>query len=136
MHIKFRGSFQGAFGAVAEKKSLVPATLDVTCTKFGKRIGNMTAAFSSALDTSVGLIFIYNKHSYFFQHPELFRWFKDFVGVKEGVSQPEPAPSPLPQPRQERITGDAAMEIGQTSSYCLLNSTDIYTVPVSVLLLS
>jgi hypothetical protein len=48
------------------------------------------------------------------QHPELFRWFKDFVGFKEGLSQPEPAPSPLlPQPRQERITGDAAMEIGQ-----------------------
>ncbi len=49
----------------------------------------------------------------FFQHPELFRWFKDFVGFKEGTSQPEPVPSPLPQPRQERVTGDAAMEIGQ-----------------------
>lgn len=47
-----------------------------------------------------------------FQHPELFRWFKDFVGFKEGAMQPEPAPSPLPQPRQERISGDAAMEIG------------------------
>ena len=32
------------------------------------------------------------------------------------MAQPEPAPSPLllPQPRQERITGDAAMEIGMS----------------------
>ena len=60
---------------------------------------------------TINLIYTY---CLYFQHPELFRWFKDFVGFKEGVAQPEPAPSPLllPQPRQERITGDAAMEIG------------------------
>ena len=65
----------------------------------------------------------------FFQNPDLLRWFKDFVGFKDaggfkdgtgvagakeggvGASEPLPTP-PLAQPRHERMTGDAAMEIG------------------------
>ena len=53
------------------------------------------------------------------QHPELLKWFKDFVGFRDGSSGPGGAPpdSVLPpadgaRVRQER-SGDAAMEIGE-----------------------
>jgi len=72
------------------------------------------------------------------KNPELLKWFKDFVGFKDGaresglptippptadVSAPMP---PLHPPRHERIPGDTAMEIDYASckrlgaSYCAL----------------
>merc|ERR1712013_216804 len=66
------------------------------------------------------------------KHPELLKWFKDFVGFRDGSSGPGGAPpdSVLPpadgaRVRQER-SGDAAMEIDYASckrlgaSYCAL----------------
>ena len=53
---------------------------------------------------------------YLWQHPELFAWFKDFVGYREGGAPPpsELLPSGPTQPvRPERVGGEAAMEVGK-----------------------
>jgi len=75
--------------------------------------------------------------------PELLRWFKEFVGLKDNIAQSnitgfkdtttshsvslEPTPpQPMVQPRHERLPGDTAMEIDYASckrlgaSYCAL----------------
>ena len=64
---------------------------------------------------------------FLFQNPELLKWFQDFVGFKEGgvptpkesgapkealMTDPVPPHQPMTQPRHERMSGDAAMEIG------------------------
>jgi len=63
------------------------------------------------------------------KHPELFAWFKDFVGYREGGAPPpsELLPSGPTQPvRPERVGGEAAMEVDYASckrlgaSYCAL----------------
>eukprot|EP00090_Calanus_glacialis_P031781 TRINITY_DN52800_c0_g1_i1.p1 TRINITY_DN52800_c0_g1~~TRINITY_DN52800_c0_g1_i1.p1 ORF type:complete len:1465 (-),score=323.77 TRINITY_DN52800_c0_g1_i1:648-5042(-) len=67
------------------------------------------------------------------KHPELLKWFKDFVGFRDGSAGPGGAatdqvlPAVDPQrARQERVSGDAAMEIDYASckrlgaSYCAL----------------
>ena len=72
------------------------------------------------------------------QNPDLLKWFKDFVGMKEGGGgvtkeagstvglikteggAPEstaPPHQPLSQPRHDRMSGDAAMEIGKINDY-------------------
>ncbi len=58
----------------------------------------------------------------------MLKWFKDFVGFKDGAKEPvgfappivpevsaTPAagPPPMHQPRHERMPGDTAMEIGK-----------------------
>ena len=52
--------------------------------------------------------------------PELYRWFKDFIGIKEGPQSAGANSSNLdhaiPQqnlPNRERMAGDSAMEIGK-----------------------
>lgn len=56
--------------------------------------------------------------------PELFKWFKDFLGYKETGPMVEPVPSRVAN--QERVTGDLAMEIDYSTckrlgaSYCAL----------------
>ena len=45
------------------------------------------------------------------KHPDLFKWFKDFVGVKDGHASP--GGQEISQPsRSDRMSGDTAMEIG------------------------
>ena len=51
------------------------------------------------------------------KHMELLKWFKDFVGFREGGSGPlehvmPPGPGEHQRARQERVSGDTAMEIG------------------------
>lgn len=45
--------------------------------------------------------------------PELFKWFKDFIGYKDLGGQIEPIPNKVVQ--QERISGDPSMEIDYSS---------------------
>lgn len=45
--------------------------------------------------------------------PELFKWFKDFIGYKDLGGQMEPIPNKVVQ--QERISGDPSMEIDYSS---------------------
>ncbi|KAG0410274.1 hypothetical protein HPB47_012608, partial [Ixodes persulcatus] len=45
--------------------------------------------------------------------PELFKWFKDFIGYKDLGGQVEPIPNKVVQ--QERISGDPSMEIDYSS---------------------
>ena len=73
------------------------------------------------------------------QHPELLKWFKDFVGFRDGSAGPggAPADSVLPpadgaRVRQER-SGDAAMEIGEYSAGHDHDLQDALLVYVSVL---
>ena len=56
-----------------------------------------------AASINVSVLFVYRKF------PELFRWFKDFLGYKEsGMIEPVP----LAATGKERISGELAMEIG------------------------
>ncbi|GAB6032055.1 Paired amphipathic helix protein Sin3b [Chamberlinius hualienensis] len=61
------------------------------------------------------------------KYPEIFKWFKDFLGHKEGGPLVEPVPSRVAN--QERIGGDLAMEIDYSTcrrlgaSYCALPKT-------------
>ena len=54
-----------------------------------------------------------------FQHPELLKWFKDFVGFRDGAgpvgsgSEPAISSSESQRLRPERLIGDSAMEIGK-----------------------
>ena len=54
-----------------------------------------------------------------FQHPELLKWFKDFVGFREGSgamgsgSEQAMSSSDSQRLRPERLIGDSAMEIGK-----------------------
>ncbi len=63
--------------------------------------------------------------SFLQKHPELFKWFKEFVGFKEGqigtgMDGHQAGPSLGPQAMaRERMSGDSAMEIGKTSSHVL-----------------
>lgn len=45
------------------------------------------------------------------RHPELNKWFKDFLGYKESGSNVDPVPHSATG--KERISGDLAMEIGK-----------------------
>jgi paired amphipathic helix protein Sin3a len=64
------------------------------------------------------------------KHPELLKWFKDFVGFREGGSvvmeHAVMTPGDHQRARQERVSGDTAMEIDYASckrlgaSYCAL----------------
>lgn len=51
------------------------------------------------------------------KHPELLKWFKDFVGFREGGGGAMPMEHQTPmehqRARQERVSGDTAMEIGE-----------------------
>jgi histone deacetylase complex regulatory component SIN3 len=49
------------------------------------------------------------------KHQELLKWFKDFVGVRDGggVQMSEHPMGEHPRARQERVSGDTAMEIGE-----------------------
>jgi len=68
--------------------------------------------------------------SFLQKHPELFKWFKDFVGYKEGAMgaldvHPQQQPPGLHQPTmsgRERLTGDSAMEIGKRALFLTLTS--------------
>ena len=53
-----------------------------------------------------------------FQHPELMKWFKDFVGFRDGAGgmgsgSEQMSSSESQRLRPERLTGDSAMEIGE-----------------------
>ena len=56
-----------------------------------------------------------------FQHPELMKWFKDFVGFRDGAGglgslgsgSEQMSSSDSQRLRPERLTGDSAMEIGE-----------------------
>ena len=56
-----------------------------------------------------------------FQHPELLKWFKDFVGFRDGAgpvgsgSEQAISSSESQRLRPERLIGDSAMEIGKQS---------------------
>ena len=54
-----------------------------------------------------------------FQHPELLKWFKDFVGFRDGAgpvgsgSEQAISSSESQRLRPERLIGDSSMEIGR-----------------------
>lgn len=51
------------------------------------------------------------------KHPDLFKWFKDFVGFKEGSANPDSA-MVVSGVRNERMSqGDTAMEIGESLTF-------------------
>ena len=55
----------------------------------------------------------------YFQHPELLKWFKDFVGFRDGAgpvgsgSEQAISSSESQRLRPERLIGDSSMEIGR-----------------------
>ena len=56
------------------------------------------------------------------KHPELLKWFKDFVGFREGgtmpMEHPEEGGPRGPRNREERVSGNTAMEIGEPAATC------------------
>ena len=70
-----------------------------------------------------------------FQHPELMKWFKDFVGFRDGAGgmgsgSEQMSSSDSQRLRPERLIGDSAMEIGEISlhtqmSACLRSLLDL-----------
>jgi len=72
------------------------------------------------------------------KHPELLKWFKDFVGFRDGAgpvgsgSEPAISSSESQRLRPERLIGDSAMEIDYASckrlgaSYCALPKTFVH----------
>ena len=53
---------------------------------------------------------MFEVYSFFRKFPELFKWFKDFLGYKEsGMTEPVTQGTT----GKERITGDLALEIGR-----------------------
>ncbi|KAK7075084.1 Paired amphipathic helix protein Sin3a [Halocaridina rubra] len=67
-------------------------------------------------------------HPFLAKFPDLLKWFKDFVGYREGASSTADI-IPSTVAKQERISGDLAMEIDYTTckrlgaSYCALPKT-------------
>ena len=55
----------------------------------------------------------------YFQHPELLKWFKEFVGFRDGAgpvgsgSEQAISSSESQRLRPERLIGDSSMEIGR-----------------------